>query len=250
MKTFQYHLKAIKTIFTLFSKGKFFIYFIPGLLITLAFYYVNSLLAKLGKSDITSNPKQTTIIVISALEYINNQFYTFFILIVLSPVNSILSKKLDTHLTGYVHSSSFTETLNNILRMIFVLSIILFFEFVIMGVWWLFALIIGLDFINPYLYVLIAAFFYGFSFYDYNLERYNRSIKGSLKYGTHHIISMLIAGGAFMLLKSVPYIGYIIAPILITMLTNIVYLYSIKKLPKRSNSRTNINLQTVEKTNE
>jgi CysZ protein len=250
MKTVQYHLKAIKTIFTLFSKGKFIIYFIPGLVLTIFFYYVNSLLAKLGKSDVTTNPNQTITVVVSALEYINNQFYTFFILIILSPVNSILSKKLDTHLTDYVHTSSFSELLNNILRMIFVLSITLFFEFVIMGVWWLFALVTGLDFINPFLYVLVAAFFYGFSFYDYNLERYNRSTIGSLKYGTNHILSMLIAGGAFMLLKFVPYVGYIIAPILITMLTTIVYLYSIKKLPKRSNFRNNINLQTVEKTNE
>jgi CysZ protein len=250
MKTFQYHLKALKTIFTLFSKGKFIIYFIPGILITIIFYSVNTLLAKLGKSDITSTTDQSTTIVVSALEYINNQFYTFFILIVLSPVNSILSKKLDTHLTEYIHSTSFSEILNNILRMIFVLSITLFFEFVIMGVWWLFALVTGLDFINSFLYILVAAFFYGFSFYDYNLERYNRSTTGSLKYASNHILSMLIAGGSFMLLKLVPFIGFIIAPIVITMLTTIVYLYSIKKLPKRSNRRHSINLQTVEKTNE
>ncbi len=250
MKTFQHHLKAIKTIFALFSKGKFLIYFIPGLLLTLFFFYVNSLLAKLGKSDITTTPVQSPTVVVSALEYINHQFYTFFILIVLSPVNSILSKKLDTHLTDYVHTSSFSETLNNVLRMIFVLSITLFFEFVIMGVWWLFALVTGLDILNPFVYVLVAAFFYGFSFYDYNLERYHRSTKGSLKYATHHILSMLVAGGTFMVLKFVPFVGFILAPVLVTMLTTIVYLYSIKKLPKRSNRRHSINLQTVEKTNE
>ena len=250
MKTFQHHLKAIKIIFTLLSKGKFILYFIPGLLITLFFFYVNSLLAKLGKSDITTTPNQSPTVVVSALEYINQQFYTFFVLIVLSPVNSILSKKLDTHLTDYVHTNSFSETLNNILRMIFILAIILFFEFVIMGVWWLFSLVTGLEFINQLIYVLVTAFFYGFSFYDYNLERYHRSTKGSLKYGSNHILSMLIAGGSFMILKFVPYVGFIIAPIIITMLTTIVYLYSIKKLPKQSNRRHSINSQTVEKTNE
>jgi CysZ protein len=250
MKTFQHHLKAIKTIFALLSKGKFLIYFIPGILLTLFFFYLNSLLAKFGKADVTTTPTQAPVIIVDALEYINHQFYTFFILIILSPVNSILSKKLDTHLTDYVHTTSFSETLNNVLRMIFVFAITIFFEFVILGVWWLFSLVTSLQVVNPFIYVIVAAFFYGFSFYDYNLERYHRSTKGSLKYATHHILSMLIAGGTFMILKFVPYIGFIIAPILITMLTTIVYLYSIKKLPKRSNRRHSVNLQTIEKTNE
>lgn len=250
MKTFQHHLKAIKTIFELLSKGKFIIYFIPGLLLTIFFWYLNLLLEKFGKTDVTKSPEQSATLIVDALVFISNQFYTFFILIVLSPVNSILSKRLDTNLTEYVHTTSFSETLNNVLRMIFVFVIVLFFEFIILGVWWLFSLVIGLQTINPFIYFAVSAFFYGFSFYDYNLERYHRSTRGSLKYASNHILSMLIAGLCFMLLKLIPYLGFIIAPILTTMMTTIVYLYSIKKLPKRHHHRKSINEQPKEKTNE
>ncbi|MBI1835774.1 MAG: hypothetical protein HYR91_00765 [Flavobacteriia bacterium] len=243
MKTFQYHYKALKIILEQFSKGKFIVYFFPSIFITLLYYGIQDILNRFITTSDNETINETTTVIISALKFIASQFYMFFILILLSPINATLSKKLDTSLTGSVHTSSFTEILNNILRMIFIFIIIIFFEFIILGLWWLLSFIIStaipsFQLINPIIYYLVAAFFMGFSFYDYNLERYNQSTRRSLKFASNYLVSMSFTGAIFLLLKEIPYIGYIIAPIIATMIATIVYLYSIKKLPKKHNHRS------------
>jgi CysZ protein len=112
----------------------------------------------------------------------------------------------------------------DILRMIAVVSIALTLELILSGVWWLITGITGIHFLDGAVYFIIAAFFYGFSFYDYSLERYKIGITGSMNYAFSNALNMFLTGSIFLLLYNIPLVGVIIAPVLTTMLSTIVYL--------------------------
>jgi CysZ protein len=108
--------------------------------------------------------------------------------------------------------------------MIILVTILLILEFIITGVYWAVTGIIGFHLIDTPVYFLIAAFFYGFSFYDYSLERERIGISGSMNYAFKNSVLILLTGIVFLLSYKIPFIGVIIAPVLTTMISTIVYL--------------------------
>lgn len=239
MRTLRYHYKAFKLVFGLFSKGKYLVYFIPGILLTLVIWYFQILLSRFSGEAVLEDEtlKKSIEATPDVLVFITDQFYLLVFLTVISPITYLLSNKLDTELTSVNHFTSKTEILNSILRMIFVFFIVLFFEFSFLGAWWLFSSLFNLSVINPFIYNLVGAFFYGFAFYDYNFNRYNKSTRSSFKFATNYILTMVCSGFLFILLKNIPFAGeYVIAPILTIMITTVVYLFTIKKYPKKKSS--------------
>ena len=84
--------------------------------------------------------------VFGIFDLITSEFYKFVVLIVLSPVNCILSEKVDSYLTGKEYKFDFVRLLNDFLRMILIVISALLMEYIFLGIWWLFSLIIP-DFI-------------------------------------------------------------------------------------------------------
>jgi CysZ protein len=111
--------------------------------------------------------------------------------------------------------------------MIFIVIIALTLEFFFLGLYWIIAAITGIHFLDDIIYFLIAAFFYGFSFYDYSLERYELGVFKSLRFAFSNIFLVSISGCIFLGLYTIPYLGVIIAPVLSTMIATIVYLKQI-----------------------
>src|SRR5690606_24921740 len=149
------------------------------------------------------------------------------ILTVLSPFNTILSEKLDTKLTGQKFSFSIIRLINDLFRMILVVIIAISMEFIFIGFWWLICWITGLNdtFIYPLISFLIGAFFFGFSFYDHSLERYEVNVFGSIGFAFSNGLLVMTTGAIFKLLYYFPYfwevsyLGIIIAPVLTTMIS-------------------------------
>ena len=96
----------------------------------------------------------------------------------------------------------------------------------------------GLDALDPYMYHIIAAFFFGFSFYDFALERYQEGVGSSLYFAFEKPIAMILTGTIFLLIYKIPYVGIPIAPVLAIMVSTVVYLYDQKKLPIDNNLKT------------
>ena len=79
----------------------------------------------------------------------------------------------------------------------------------------------GLDAIDAVVYHVIAAFFFGFSFYDFGLERYQKGVGTSLYYAFEYPLSMILTGSIFLLIYEIPYIGIPLAPVLTVMVSTV-----------------------------
>ena len=160
-------------------------------------------------------------------DFIKMIFYViiqFVVLTLLSPFNSILSERFDSEITGRKFETSFIQILNDLLRAIFVAMIAIVFEITCIIGWWMLSLILPFsDFLDPIMYFLLNAFFFGFAFYDYSLERHGVSTLGSIGFSFSKMSYMLVTGSIFLLIFMIPYIGLFIAPVLATFISTGAY---------------------------
>ena len=252
MKSFINHYHGIRITFTELFKGKYLVYFIPGVVVSIIYWYfvfkANSIeistatdtgyswvdwatgWVDTGVSKVVDYSK-------SLLGTIMGHVYAFVILTFLSPFNTSLAEKLDNSQTGNVFDSNVIRFINDFIRMIFVVILAVFLEFALMLLYWLVSWMFGLDAIDPVVYHIIAAFFFGFSFYDFGLERYQKGVFTSLYYAFEKPLTMILTGTIFLLIYEIPYIGIPLAPVLTVMISTIVYLYNEKKLPVSSQNK-------------
>ena len=108
------------------------------------------------------------------------QMYIFIVITVLSPFNTSLSEKLDHRLTGHEPDKGWTRLINEFIRMIFIALIALILEGIVLLGYWVFSLgpLGGAH--DSIIYFLIKAFFLGFAFFDFSLERYEKNVFQSL----------------------------------------------------------------------
>ncbi len=250
MKALNWHIEAIKIVVDHFNKRSFWLYFIPGfivLVLFLLFSGVIHLFFNLGKSEadgwiayLFMGWKKIG----SVLQYISSQIFIFSVITLLSPFNTLLSEKLDCHLTGQKFNFTLSRILSDFFRMLGIVAIAILLEMVMFFIWWLISKIIGISHTFPYQIIqfIIGAFFFGFSFYDHSLERYNISIKGSLNFAFNNPLIVVITGVCFKILYYFPYlwstptIGIVLAPVLTTMISTVVYLFYCGKLIPKSNN--------------
>lgn len=246
MKTIGHHFAALQWALQQFSKGKYLLYFIPGLLIALGFWSLENWAQGLigeGASDgwwdkVVSGTG-------SVLDFIFKQIAIFFILTLLSPVNTFLSEAVDKELTGKVVGFDLMRFINDFFRMVLVVIIAITLEFLFMGIWWVFAWIFGISFLNPVVFFLSASFFYGFSFYDYSLERYEIGLGGSFRFSRKYFLVTLVTGVFFMALYYIPVVGVAIAPVLATVISTHVFLKSTGRLDQIKQQKAKEEDETV-----
>lgn len=242
MKTITYHIKGVTKTIELISKGNFLFFFIPGIVITLFFLWVRSFTSSIGESvELTSDTSWWN----SILEYVNtgvhkafgildiilNQLYIFIVLTLLSPFNTFLGEKMDTKLTGQKFETGLSRFISDLFRMIFVVFIALVLEFFTLGFYWIISYFIGSPILDDIAYFLISAFYFGFAFYDFALERYEINVIGSLRFAFKAPLTMLLTGSLFLLIYNIPLIGIPISPVITLMISTVVYLYITKRLP-------------------
>lgn len=215
------HFIGLKKVFILLFSGKYLIYFLPGILITLIFKVVFSY-TYLEETNLNSFS--------GILNSVLSQLYLFFLLTILSPINAIVSNKLDQQITGDLYLSSLRVFITDLFRMIFIVMISIFLELIIMVFCWVLSYFLDISFINKSIFFIISSFFFGLSFYDYSLERHRLNVFSSVLFSFKNPLKMIIAGSIFLFFSFIPLVGIILAPIILTMMTTIVYLYSIKKI--------------------
>lgn len=237
IKAIQLHLDGIRTTAEALGKGKFLIYFLPGLIIgiiALYFYWqANRLLDAAHVVDdiplVGSILSYSVDGIFGFFEFIANEFYKFLLLVCLSPVNCILSEKYDNYLTNNKFDGGIVRIINDVLRAVFIVIIVLVMEYFTLFVWWLISFLIPMDeYLTPIVQFLISSFFLGFAFYDYSLERYQKGTLSSLGFSFKNMGIVVLTGALFSALYAIPYLGIIIAPVLLTMISTAVY---VRKFP-------------------
>lgn len=234
MKALQLHIDSIKTTFETLSKGKFLLFFLPGAVIGLIYLYFY-MQASTVSNVITETSEKIPLVggaiaslfdgVGSVFSFIANEFYKFLILVCLSPVNCILSEKYDNYITGNKFDGGFIRIINDIIRAIIIVIIVLLLEYTFIGLWWFLTFFIPFDeVLTPIVHFAITSFFVGFAFYDYNLERYGKGTFSSLGFAFSKMLTLFLSGAIFTLIYSIPGIGIILAPVLVTMISTVVYI--------------------------
>lgn len=252
MNSINYHISALTTTFKELFKGNYLLYFIPGAVLTIFYlmitYQTSSVAETLlietdsswinwAKRTINSGVQG----VFGFFNFIMEQIYIFATITLLSPFNTVLSEKLENQLTGSNYKSSIVRFINDIIRMVFVVLIVITLEIAFLSFYYMISWIFGLGALDGIVFFVITAFFYGLSFYDFSLERAQVGVFGTIGFGFSKPLSMLITGTIFIILYSIPIIGVPIAPVITVMVSTIVYLYITKKLPTKKNLKINEN---------
>lgn len=233
MKVIENHIYGIKATFETLAKGKLWLFFVPGLAVGLMFFSILSVTTGveetsksfLGGIWLVGDWIETGIgWIFDFIEIVLFWIIQFVVLTLLSPFNSLLSEKFDSEISGREFKTSFIQILNDLLRAIFVAFIAIVLEITCLLGWLMLSFILpGSDYLDPIMYFLIGAFFFGFAFYDYSLERHGVSTLGSLGFSFSKMSYMLVTGSIFQLIFMIPYIGLFIAPVLVTFISTGAY---------------------------
>ena len=202
IKAINLHLEAWKWTLNSISKGKFLVYFIPGLIASLFFASLYTLTREIETA--LGFVKYVPLIgeyIYSAVSgtfgliyFIFLQIYMFTVLTLLSPFNTLLSEAVDTEITSRTYSFSIAQVIKDFLRMIFIVFLALVMELFFMIAWWIISWIFGLGILDSLMYFLISAFFFGFAFYDYSLERSKKGVIDSLGFSFSKLPVMILSG--------------------------------------------------------
>jgi CysZ protein len=240
MKTMGHHFHAIQWTLQQFGKGKYLLYFIPGVLFALVFWWLERWSEGLiSPETINHNSSWWSVIWAKSvsgtghfLSFIFKQLAVFFVLTVFSPINTFLSEAVDTDLTGDRVGFDIIRFVNDFIRMVFVVIIAVSLEIVTMGIWSFFAWMFELQFLNPIIFFITASFFYGFSFFDYSLERNEISVMGSIRFAKKYAMPTLLTGVFFSTIMLIPILGLALAPVIMTIVSTYVFLKTMGKLDK------------------
>lgn len=133
------------------------------------------------------------------------------LLMLLSPILAYVSEKVDSHLTGRSYPFRLGEFLSDILRGIRIALRNLTVEVGITLAAFFAGLIPLVGFLVPIFLFVVAAYFYGFAFMDYTLERRRYTIRQSVAMVKHHKATAIGLGSVYMLLTTIPFIGFALA---------------------------------------
>lgn len=225
MKDILYHFKGVQFLVQQLARGKYISYFIPGLIITILYWLLMD--SASGWSDFSTRWTWLNTFlswIFSGLGFATEKIYIFIVLTLLSPFNTSLAEKVDEELTGHTVKNSLLLFINDMIRMIFVVLIMIVLELLFLSVYWLISWVIP-DFINTIVYFVISAFFFGLSYYDFALERYKQNVFATVGYAFKKPLGMLITGAIFLAIYEIPYVGIPISPVVAVVISTVAYAY-------------------------
>ncbi|PKR80492.1 hypothetical protein CW751_08940 [Brumimicrobium salinarum] len=244
MNALKDHLFALKRSLFLLRKRAFLIFFIPGLVVASIFilYVVGLSILNDGLRFFAKLPwigiylGSTINTVFNWINSLSLFIYQFTIITLLSPFNTLLSQRVETTETGRDFPDGWTKFFKDILRTLGVIIFggLLYFSCYLL--WSIIAWLFGLTILSPFVALVLLSFFTGFNSYDYSLERHNISVINSWKYAFQHPLQMIFTGLIFTILLYIPFIGVVLAPVILTMVGTINFLELQKKKVKKEKS--------------
>lgn len=211
------------------ANGLYHYYLYPVMMAVLLFYISTSLF-----DTASENILNYFLELFNAQEYANTWYFTlakwvlrigfwfifhslnrYLVFIFMSPILAYISEKVNEINTGEKYVFDALQFVKDVLRGIGIalrnLGLEMFFTLL------LFVLTLFIPFLLPISAVLIfciQCYFYGFSFVDYNLEREKLSLNSSVRWMRRNYGLALGIGIGFYLIFAIPYLGWIVAPVL------------------------------------
>lgn len=136
-------------------------------------------------------------------------FGGYIVLIVMSPVYSWLSERTEAYLTGHKYPFSWKEFGWEIFRGILIVIRNMVVQLLLVGVLFLLSFIPLVGWLSPVVVFLVSAYFYGFSFVDYAIERKRYNVKQSVRYVNRNIGMVTGIGTVFALSLMISWLSLI-----------------------------------------
>lgn len=131
----------------------------------------------------------------------------YIIIILLSPVFSYLSERTEKIKNGHDYPFSFKQLIHDVVRGVRIAVRNLFIELLLTLLMFLLSFIPVIGWFSAIFLFFISAYFYGFSFLDYALERKKLSIKQSVHFMRNNKFLVIANGLVFSLCLIIPFCG-------------------------------------------
>jgi len=159
----------------------------------------------------------------------------YIIIIILSPLFSVISEKTENVLAGHKIDYPFElkQFIKDVFRGIGIAVRNVLFETGIMILVFIAGLILSfISWIGVIFMFFISSYFYGFSYMDYSNERYKRNIKESVSFMRKYKWVAVVNGSLFALVLFIPYIGVALSSFIavISVIAGTASMFEIKKL--------------------
>lgn len=133
-------------------------------------------------------------------------FGGYIVMVIMSPVYSWLSERTEAHLSGTEYPFSLKQFLWEMGRGLLISFRCMFFQFFITLILFFCSFIPLVGWVTPVLAFVVSAYFYGFAFMDYAVERKRFRIRESVHYMRHNAGGVLAIGTIFTLSLMIPFI--------------------------------------------
>ena len=213
MLGFKSYVEAIKFIW----KHKMWVYFIFPIMIFVGIYYLGYQFENLRHSAKTMDSDKTIVKLWSAflsgifwiLAYVIFNFMRYILIIIISPILSIVSEKVEQIITGNKYKFNLKQLIRDIKRTINIAIRNIFWEFGIILTFLILITLIGKIVGLPaevvsgakwFFGMVVAFYYYGFGFIDFMNERRRLNIKESISFGRKHRGFAIALGLVFTIL--------------------------------------------------
>lgn len=136
-------------------------------------------------------------------------FGGYIVLIIMSPVYSWLSERTEAHLTGRKYPFSLKEFGWEIFRGILIVFRNMFVQFLLVILLFLLSFIPLVGWLTPVIVFFVSAYFYGFSFVDYAIERKRYTVRQSVRFVQRNVGMVTGIGTVFALSLMIPWVSLI-----------------------------------------
>lgn len=219
----------LPNIFLVFKDKSTYKYLVPGAVVTL---FYGSFMFSMGWLSEERNVSDEALSwsakliywLTSGAKWFTTMLFEFIVITLFSPIMALLSERVETNITGNQFEFSLSRFIAELLRTVGILVSGFVLSSLVILVWSLVAWIGDLKTITPYIVFVIKAFFIGFNYVDYSLERHSVSIRRSWIYAINRPLKMLIPGVIFSFLFFVPVLGVMLAPFITTIIATLLWI--------------------------
>ena len=226
MKGFFFACNAYRSAFNLLFSKKFVHFLIFPVILLLVMFYVGNLITNyVGNSlfDLFKDQLRESLSSFPALSWLNDvtgwllmlivkfiyyilyvMYSGYIVMIIMSPVYSILSEKIESHFTGKQYLFSWSVFFHDVIRGILISLRNMFLQTFLSIILFILSFIPVVSLMTPFLMLILTSYFYGFSFLDYAIERRCANVKSSVRFVHSKFWETIGIGSVFTLALMLP----------------------------------------------
>jgi CysZ protein len=174
----------------------------------------------------------------TGVRWFSTMLFEFVVITLFSPIMAMLSERVESIVTGKNYAFSVQRFVKELLRTIGILVSGFIFSTAVILIWSMVSWIGDFQAITPYIVFVIKAFFIGFNYVDYSLERNMIPVAHSWRYAVKRPIMMLVTGSTFSIIFAAPVFGVMFAPFIATIFATLLFLAERTKKAEERTHRT------------